>query len=287
MRIIEQSAEIVQPTGYDIDSIYKDIERAARISYKSESKGNAKEFVDRLVKSKHFSPLEFGTVYLKVGRTGFNYLKYLMNPYSQVVDTQEGIFITSNMRVITEYHWEDDLKYLCEPTEYHVKRYTIHCITDRGVTHELVRHRHLSFMQESQRYCNYSKDKFDNHVTFIKPVHLNIPTGQYIYWDGDWCDIENMKIQLPYDEYNCISAFLHSLDQADSHYNGLIGAGWKPQEARAVLPNATKTEIMICGFEDDIKHLLDLRVLGTTGAPHPQVRALLTPIYEQLKDKLY
>lgn len=78
-------------------------------------------------------------------------------------------YITTNMRVIVENNRLDDLQYQVEPTEHHEKRITAKFICDRGVSHEFVRHRVFSFAQESTRYCNYSKDKFNNEITFIQP----------------------------------------------------------------------------------------------------------------------
>lgn len=135
---------------------------------------------------------------------------------------------------------------------------------------EFVRHRVFSFAQESQRYCNYNKNKFNNELTFIKPTWLNIPTGDYTYWDGDWCDIDNMKIQLPSDN-GVADNFLWCLNNARMQYRLLINKGLKPQEARAVLPNATKTELVMTGFESDWEHFFGLRC---SGAAHPDARKL-------------
>lgn len=135
---------------------------------------------------------------------------------------------------------------------------------------EFVRHRVFSFAQESQRYCNYNKDKFNNELTFIKPTWLDIPTGDYTYWDGDWCDIDNMKIQLPSDN-GVADNFLWCLNNAGMQYRLLINKGLKPQEARGVLPNATKTELVMTGFESDWEGFFKLRC---SGAAHPDARRL-------------
>ena len=183
MRLIKQSFEIwKQEEG--LEGIYKQIERAGRICYKSEDKiteTSAKEFVDRMIKSGHGAMLEHGTVYLKLDGninliSGINPLsinqwnefisKYENNNYSKVTPYKEELegqcFITTNYRVLIENNWLDDLKYQCEPTEFHEKRVTVRLVIDRGVSHEFVRHRTFSFTQESTRYCNYSKDKFNN-----------------------------------------------------------------------------------------------------------------------------
>lgn len=285
-----------------LEGVYKQIERAGRVCYKSEDKiteDSAKPFVDRMIKSGHNAMLEHGTVYLKFlwdGKTcelcnqtlPCKLLdKYCINKYSIVNYNGNDIYITTNFRVLVENGWLDDLKYICEPTEYHERRVTVHFVCDRGVSHEFVRHRVMSFAQESTRYCNYSKDKFGNELTFIIPCWLDIPTGHYAYWDGDWCDIDKMKIQLPEGEHKDIDAFLWTLNNAETHYTLLINSGWKPQEARAVLPNSLKTELVVTGFTSDWKHFFGLRAIGTTGAPHPQAKELAEPLMKEFIARKY
>lgn len=273
MKLIESSVQIIEEKD-----LYKMIELAGRTCYKSEDKiteNSAKEFVDRMIKLGHGAMLEHGTVYLTITATSPEVRKYEINPYSRVkkisVDGINGrSYITTNYRVLVENKWLDDLKYQCDPTPSHEKRITAKFICDRGVSHEFVRHRVFSFAQESQRYCNYNKDKFNNELTFIKPTWLNIPTGDYTYWDGDWCDIDNMKIQLPSDN-GIADNFLWCLNNAGMQYRLLINKGLKPQEARAILPNATKTELVMTGFESDWEHFFELRC---SGAAHPDAKKL-------------
>lgn len=273
MKLIESSVQIIEEKDP-----YKMIELAGRTCYKSEDKiteNSAKEFVDRMIKLGHGAMLEHGTVYLTITATSPEVRKYEINPYSRVkkisVDGINGrAYITTNYRVLVENKWLDDLKYQCDPTPSHEKRITVKFICDRGVSHEFVRHRVFSFAQESQRYCNYNKDKFNNELTFIKPTWLNIPTGDYTYWDGDWCDIDNMKIQLPSDN-GVADNFLWCLNNAGMQYRLLINKGLKPQEARGVLPNATKTELVMTGFESDWEHFFELRC---SGAAHPDAKKL-------------
>lgn len=273
MKLIESSVQIIEEKDP-----YKMIELAGRTCYKSEDKiteNSAKEFVDRMIKLGHGAMLEHGTVYLTITATSPEVRKYEINPYSRVkkisVDGINGrAYITTNYRVLVENKWLDDLKYQCDPTPSHEKRITVKFICDRGVSHEFVRHRVFSFAQESQRYCNYNKDKFNNELTFIKPTWLNIPTGDYTYWDGDWCDIDNMKIQLPSDN-GIADNFLWCLNNAGMQYRLLINKGLKPQEARGVLPNATKTELVMTGFESDWEHFFELRC---SGAAHPDAKKL-------------
>lgn len=273
MKLIESSVQIIEEKDP-----YKMIELAGRTCYKSEDKiteNSAKEFVDRMIKLGHGAMLEHGTVYLTITATSPEVRKYEINPYSRVkkisVDGINGrAYITTNYRVLVENKWLDDLKYQCDPTPSHEKCITVKFICDRGVSHEFVRHRVFSFAQESQRYCNYNKDKFNNELTFIKPTWLNIPTGDYTYWDGDWCDIDNMKIQLPSDN-GIADNFLWCLNNAGMQYRLLINKGLKPQEARAILPNATKTELVMTGFESDWEHFFELRC---SGAAHPDAKKL-------------
>lgn len=248
MKLINQSAEICKTHGYTLQDIYKDIERAARVSYKSEDKiteDSAEKIVKRLINMKHYSPLEFGTVYLKMpmAQLHFTCIKYEKNQFSKTIMSDGYFYVTTNYRVIIENGWENDLQYMCKPTKHHQRRTTIKFITNRAMTHELVRHRSMSFMQESQRYCNYSKDKFNNEITFIKPCWVNISTTDSAVYDassdGDY--------------------FIQALEDAENWYLSLLKEGWTPQQARAVLPNATKTEIYMCGFDRDWEHFFDLR----------------------------
>lgn len=170
MKLINPSFKILnQPAG--LEGIYNQIERVGRVCYKSEDKitdDSAKPFVDRMIKSGHGAMLEHGTVYLKLTGVFLNPTDYVIkygnyvvdhyadNKYSKVVikhdkEWKSNVYITTNYRVLVENGWFDDLKYICEPTECHEKRLTVHFICDRGVSHEFVRHRVFSFAQESTR----------------------------------------------------------------------------------------------------------------------------------------
>ena len=133
--------------------IYRQIEYAGRICYKSSDKiteDSAKSFVDRMVKSGHGAMLEHGTVYLKIPHNPFSSIvdstfRYRYNPYSKIFNCDSTIpskvYVTTNYRVLVENRWLDDLQYLCEPTKFHEKRITVHFVCDRGVSHEFVRHK--------------------------------------------------------------------------------------------------------------------------------------------------
>lgn len=287
MKLIKPSFEIWnQPAG--LEGVYKQIERVGRVCYKSEDKiteDSAKGFVDRMVKSGHGAMLEHGTIYLQYEtvKSAINPLtKYYLNKYSKVKAIEGAtketmrLFVTTNLRVLVENDWLKDLEYICGPTEYHEKRITVHFVCDRGVSHEFVRHRVMSFAQESTRYCNYSKDKFGNELTFIQPC---------------WLDDERLKLYGPYHtvirDKSPESIFIANLNNAERDYLDLIGLGWKPQEARAVLPNSLKTELVMTGFASDWNHFFDLRARGTTGAPHPQAKELAEPLMKEFIARKY
>ena len=297
MKLINSKVEILEPTGYTIDDIYKQIEIAGRTCYKSEDKitpTSAKEFVDRMIKSGHGAMLEHGTVYLDIPNSAGNYNLvpfFASNPYSKVViktlDDRVHNYITTNFRVIVENFAEeyipDVLQYICEPTVFHEKRISVRWTCDRGVSHEFVRHRVFSFAQESTRYCNYSKDKFGNELTFIIPTWLTLPESNYTYCDGDWVDINKQVIQISEDEEN-VHSFLNTLDCSEYQYTMLINAGWKPQQARQILPFCIKSPLIMTGFESDWKHFIELRC---DTAAHPDARKLALELYSKLYNKEY
>ena len=235
----------------------------------------AEDFVNMLIKSGHGAMLEHGTIYLydtydisAIGSwTNSLGYKYSKNKYSKVITDDHmdirDIYITTNLRVLIENNWLDDLKYVCEPTEYHAKKVTAKFICDRGVSHEIVRHRGsygMSYAQESTRYCNYSKDKFGQELTFIEPA-----------WEFPSSNIVNTR-----------ERFEAMLEEAEANYMELITLGFKPQEARAVLPNALKTEIVVTGFIDDWKHFFELRC---DNAAHPDIRKLALDLQKQFIDR--
>lgn len=295
MNLIQPSVEIIkQEPG--IEGIYKAIELAGRTCYKSDDKitdTSAKEFVDRMIKSGHFAMLEFGTVYLKQECNGLMnqinplFDKYKSNKYSKVMYKIEPMYdffytiayITTNYRVLVENGWLDDLKYMCEPTKYHDKRICAKFITDRGVSHELVRHRVFSFAQESTRYCNYSKDKFGKELTYIIPEWSNL----------EQCEIDaylmsGEELNKPANKKHSSLYFIQALANSECCYFNLLESGCTPQEARQVLPNALKTEINMCGFESDWAGFFKLRC---DNAAHPDMRKVATELRNKMnKDTL-
>lgn len=276
MKLIKASYQIIKPSGYTIDDIYKSIELAGRVSYKSEdriTKDSAKKFVDMLIKKKHYGPLEFGIVYLKAPTNIlFKYTlpdymigeKYCLDhDYVQCfIDGLEDIaYISSNYRWIIENNLEELLEYLCEPTEFHEKRYCVKFTLPIGISREFVRHRSFSFMEMSTRYCNFSSNKFGNEITFISPSFESefINSRFYQEWES-------------------------ALINAENSYNNLIKLGYKPQEARGVLPLDTKTELYMCGSIKCWEHFFSLRCHVSA---HPQARELAIPLRDEFINRGY
>ena len=267
MKLIESSVQIIEEKDP-----YKMIELAGRTCYKSEDKiteDSAKEFVDRMIKLGHGAMLEHGTIYLKIDKTEDGHLPLARlywsdgnhKKYTRVRKHGNSIYVTTNLRVIVENDRLDDLQYQVEPTEHHEKRITVKFICDRGVSHEFVRHRVFSFAQESTRYCNYSKDKFNNEIVFIIP---------------SWAEVNKFG-EIVADDNECFYHFKRSLEFAESNYFTLLNNGWKPQQARQVLPNATKTELVMTGFESDWEGFFKLRC---SGAAHPDAKKLADELRE-------
>lgn len=288
MKLIKPSFEIWEQEP-SLEGVFKQIERAGRVCYKSEDKiaeGTAKAFVDRMIASGHGAMLEHGTVYLEIPDYGVSRLKfekYMRNPYSTSISSDvDSSYITTNLRVLVENGWLNDLEYQCEPTEYHEKRITVKFVCDRGVSHEFVRHRVFSFAQESTRYCNYSKGKFGYQLTCIIPSWLGLEEGSYSLED----------VEEKYDKCLIIdrcknaeeASFVRALCHAEREYFDLLELNWKAQQARDVLPNSLKTELVMTGT---IKQWEGFFKLRDAGSAHPQAYELAHPLHEEFLKRGY
>jgi thymidylate synthase (FAD) len=289
MKLIKPSFEIWEQEP-SLEGIYKQIERAGRVCYKSEDKiaeGTAKAFVDRMIASGHGAMLEHGTVYLMIdcsGRLLDVANKYVNNKYSEWTLHPDGVHycITTNYRVLLQNGWFNDLEYQCEPTEYHEKRITVKFVCDRGVSHEFVRHRVFSFAQESTRYCNYSKGKFGYQLTCIIPSWLGLEEGSYSLED----------VEEKYDKCLIIdrcknaeeASFVRALCHAEREYFDLLELNWKAQQARDVLPNSLKTELVVTGT---IKQWEGFFKLRDASSAHPQAYELAHPLHEEFIKRGY
>lgn len=273
-----------------LKNMYVHIEKCGRTCYRSEDKiteGSAERFVNGLIKTKHYSVLEHGVVYLHFNMySRERYFKYCMNPYSKANstgdaehDTWNG-YCTTSYRVIIENGWEDDLQYLCKPTEYHEKRHTVLLHSCIHVYKDLTRHRKMSFSIESTRYCNYSKtDKF-GEMKFVLPPWLDLPEGSYEFskpWDEDnWEWLLNNKAIYVNDAEH---TFLTQLSLTESNYNNLTDFKWKQEQAAEILPQCTAADVIMSGFASDWEFVFRLRSdTAETGKPHPLVEELMTPL---------
>ena len=285
MKLIKQSFKFVNQKGFTLKDIYKHIEYCARISYKSQDKitdTSYEKFVNMLESRGHDRPLEFGTVHLKMPEHEFRSLIDILTSsrtyndlwmHYKIVETwEEGytVYVTTNyryyklmwnqMNTLSEYFDKTDSK-------HYPKRYTVHMILDRGVMDEFRTHVGLSHLAESTRYCNYSKDKFGNELTFIKPC---------------WLDDEKLKLYGPYHtvirDKSPESIFIANLNNVERDYLDLIKLGWTPQQARSVLPLGIKSELISCGFEDAWENFFRRR-----DAPdaHPMAQEIANPMHKE------
>lgn len=277
MRLIKPSFEIIEQKP-GLDGLLQHIERCGRTCYKSEDKiteKSAPKFVDMLVKRGHTAMVEHGTVYLTLDMSSRNkYFKYCTNKYSNAISTGEAEagtwvgYVTTNYRVLLQEGWLSDLEYITEPTK-HIRRITVKFVCDRGVSHEFVRHRVFSFAQESTRYCNYSKDKFGKECTFIIPCWLGLPEGS----------VSSPEIPTFRERHgDAVGIFLNNLYWAEANYFDLLEQGWIAQQARAVLPNSLKTELIMTGTIAQWEGFFKLRDANDA---HPQARELATPLHEE------
>jgi thymidylate synthase (FAD) len=138
---------------------------------------------------------------------------------------------------------------------------TVKFVVDRGISHELVRHRMASFAQESTRYCNYFNNDFGSEITFIVPQYLEYNSEGWNIWKN-------------------------SMKSCEDAYFKLLNFGLTPQQARAVLPNSLKTEVVMTANLREWRHFFKLRALGTTGKPHPQMLEVTIPLLKNFKQMI-
>lgn len=282
MKLIKQSFEFINQTDFSLVGIKKHIERCARVSYKSEDKitdTSYEKFVNMLESRGHDRPLEFGTIHLKMSSPQFDALQMLLiknKVYNNcwikynVIDTEkESIcYITTNYRYYLELcKYDKGVSEYLDPSDspFYPKRYTVHMILDRGVMDEFRTHVGLSHLAESTRYCNYSKDKFNNELTFIDPCWEIKTANERITPEGTHMSSDSLE-------------FLTALNEAEDHYLSLLAKGWTPQQARSVLPLCIKSELISCGFEDAWENFFKRR-----DAPdaHPMAQEIAKPMHEE------
>ena len=219
MKLIAPESRILLPTGMSPatwrESVYRQIEAAARTCYRSEpsqTTQGAEDFVRKIVRSGHDAMLEHVPI-------------------------------------------------------------SVQFTVDRGITHELVRHRLASFAQESTRYCNYSNGKFEGGIRCV-----SIMGG--IAYDSTFQTMSPGRIEM------ILSEFTQACSDAEAHYLAMLELGCSPQIARSVLPTATAAELLITANVREWRHIFELRALGTTGQPHPQMMEVMIPLLKRLAELL-
>lgn len=288
MKIIEPSVEYWQQ-GAGMEGVWNQIARATRVCYQSKPREgeSSEDFVKRIIlkpaliegnlddlehckfnfDKMHGAMLEHGTLYLSIPKSELTTRDFDMlwkNQFSkgfQIATYHSldiGAYITTNVRALLElsllpYY----LKYVTEPTKYHIKRYTFSVITDIGVTREFNRHRTFSVAEQSTRYCDLTKDKFGGELTFIKPA---------------WRQKDKKGFILSFDNYD---AFFADCEQT---YKQLRQQGWRPEQARQVLPLGLKTQAVYTAFSYDWEHFIRLRADNVSGKAHPNIQLVAKKI---------
>lgn len=276
MKLINQNVEEWH-CGYTLPEIWSHIAKCARVCYQSEPRNNGEtdeEFVKRVILRNHsleeigesrelqlklhLSVLEQGTVYLDIPceedtLTAIGFFEN--NIYSKHnCGANARYHITTNMRVIIENNLMDVLHYITKPNVFHYLRTTFNITTDIGVARELARHRTHSISEESTRYCNYSKDKFNNELTFIAP---------------EWLDSS---------DFTCKYDYIIQLTKLELIYKKLLINGWTAQQARQILPLSTKVQTIHTAFESDWAEFISLRADACSGSVHPNMNIIADKI---------
>lgn len=314
MKFIEPSVEIIkQEPG--LDGLYKHIEKCGRTAYKSEdhiTDDSAKKFVDMLTNRGHGAALEHGTCYLDIPKevwedlVDYHDLNFIDCPYQWFGYSKKAddyIHLTTNYRVLVEYGYKALLDGIIEPTEEDFKnnlfkrRVTVKFTCDRGVSHEFVRHRVFSFIQESTRYCNYNKAKFGSQITYIIPQWIH-DIQKNVAATIDPLTRESRKQWLDYKddilmnmltvEDRTVAQYIDTLQKIEDCYLDMItlddGTKLVPQQARQILPNALKTELVMTGTIEQWEGFFKLRC---DVAAHPDARYLANKLHEMFLNEGY
>lgn len=201
----------------------------------------------------------------------------IIKPYAEILTPINGVEVLKLIEMVGRKCYKSEDKITDESAykfvemlikrghEAMIEHYNVSVlfVCDRGVSHEIVRHRIASYAQESTRYCNYSKDKYDNEVTFIEPFFWNkesiVGNMDKSYCNVDWED---------------------SMRYAEGQYLSLIRQGASPQEARSVLPSSLKTELVMTTNLREWRHFFKLR---TAEGAHPQMREITIPLLQEFK----
>ena len=288
MKLIKQSFEILEQKDFTLVGIKKFIERCGRVCYKSEDRitdTSYEKFVGMLEKRGHDRPLEFGTVHLKMSISDFCHLRQSLclnkmhnNQWIKYYYVGDVTYVTTNYRYylnILKTFPKLEKFFTNEDNEYYPKRYTVHMILDRGVMDEFRTHVGLSHLAESTRYCNYSKDKFNNEIAFI------IPDWVYSIKEGTYTKDYEFPPMWGHDNW-MDSEWFYAMCEAEKTYLTMTREYLTPQQAREVLPLSVKSELISCGFEDAWKNFFYRR-----DAPdaHPMAQEIAKPMHKEFIER--
>lgn len=232
--------------------------------------------------------------------------------YTKVNIQEDYIYVTTNLRVLQEHNWLKDLQYLCEPTEYHEKRITVLFTTDRITGESFLRHRTISedhpdleksikdldeelnsFARQSTRYCNYSKDKFSNNITITSNSDISKEEAENAL--EMWTDVDNFSAFYNMcnhiahfegeEQFEIIDFWLFANLTCEWSYMNLLKRGWKPEQARRVLPFSINSPLVMTAFISNWEHFLRLRCsfIAETGKPHVDASLIADPLYKEIK----
>lgn len=312
IKVVEPSVEFWKQDGYTLDAIWKHIARCARVCYQSVPKDNGEDDYSFLVRTLfrgvepknintkdlikyHLSVCEHATVHLKyrlfMARDVAQATRFIHNHYSRTREHEGYIYVTTNMRVLIEHHWMDELEFIDVNNNcpYYIPRPTICFITDIGASRELNRHRVNSVSEESTRYCAYDKGKFGNGITVAKLPwipEVDPEDEGHDYSEGFFNDNEifdNNVIEEQYtDNWNAIDWFFYGLQICDLVYRKTRELGWTAQQAREILPLNTKTQVVHTAFVDDWEHWIALRSSEVSGKVHPMMGELAKQLVKQV-----
>lgn len=295
MQIIVPKIEVIEQEP-GIKGICKQVELAGRTCYQSFDKiteTSAKDFTDRMMKSGHHAMLEHASIYLSIPSNDISsdiiqmFLE-LDKVWTKIEFKDEMYFISTNLRIIVNYFNLDEIiPYLCEPTDYHHKRITIRFTTAIDITREYNRHRVNSMAEMSTRYCNFSKDKFGSGIKVSSNVDISQEKAEQYLEDWGYDPFYRMCKSISLnegDDFDIIDTWLFANLACEWSYLKLLDLGWKPQQARRVLPLDTHSELAHTAFESDWYHFLSLRSsdYGATGV-HPDAAYLANKVYEAIR----
>lgn len=310
IKVVNPSVEFWKQDGYTLDAIWKHIARCARVCYQSTPKNNGEDDYSFLVRTLfrgvepkdintkdlvkyHLSVCEHATVHLKypafMPRAAAQATRFIHNHYSRTKKHEGYIYVTTNMRVLIEHHWMDELEFIDNTPNhpYYIPRPTVCFITDIGASRELNRHRVNSVSEESTRYCAYDKGKFGNGITVAKlPWITDIDVDGKSYSTPFYDDEEvfdDNHIQGHYcNNWTAVDWFLYGLQICDLVYRKTRELGWTAQQAREILPLNTKTQVVHTAFVDDWEHWIALRSNEISGKVHPMMSELAKQLVKQV-----